>query len=253
MGNNLYSLLIAIIFFFCGLSPVYANEWALAGSTPGRHRGPVTAIVSSGNTIISAGEDGFLEFWNISGGIATERFQVSPYSITAMAMKPGFDELCIVESDGLGLYRVSAWDYRTRRNIFTLRFRDTISYITYSSGGNFIIAARTGRTGLVFIDSVSGDILQSPQLLTGTIGLAVTGRSERNMVVYLASGAISYWDLDTGSETNRFNVPPNLYSPVLFGNSRYLAGVNAQGLAVINAVSGEVLARETNVPDGSIL
>jgi hypothetical protein len=234
---------------------VNGNEWAFSGVMPGGHRGTVNALVFKGERILSAGEDGFLEIWDVRG--AQERFQLSPYRITAMAERPGKDEICLIESDGLGLYRISAWNFKEHRNIFSLRLRDPFDSVFYSMGGNFIIAARSGGlsggAGLIFIDPVSGDILQSPSSLTGTVSLAVTGRTERNMMVYTTSGILSYWALDSGSETSRFSVPPNLHSPALFSNSRYLAGVNAEGLAVINAVSGELLARDNSVPGDSLL
>ena len=244
-----------VILAIAGIVPLYGNDWAFGGTVPGGHRGPVSALVHREDIVISAGEDGFLEIWDTgpAAGHASQRFQVSPYSIISMAARPGKDEVCLVESDGLGLYRVSAWNYRERNNLFTLRFRDPISHITYSTGGSFIIAARTGRTGIVIIDSNSGGILQSPQDLTGNIGLAVTGRSERNMMIYLTSGVLSYWDLETGTETNRFNVPQNLFSPAFFGNNRFLAGVNAEGLSVVHAASGEMIAGDRSVPDGSLL
>jgi WD40 repeat protein len=202
--------------------------------------------------VISAGEDGFLEIWDVRSGLASERFQISPYSIIAMADRPGKDELCVVESDKFGLYRIGVWNFRERRNIFTLQSRDPISHVSYSMGGNFIIAARIGMTGLIFIDSASGELLQSPSL-TGTVGLAVTGRSERNVLVYLTSGALSYWDLESGDETSRFGAPANLNSPVLFGNNRYLAGIGTRGLIVIHAASGEIIAQLNAVPAGSLL
>jgi hypothetical protein len=170
-----------------------------------------------------------------------------------MAGRPGRDEICLLENDGLGICRISAWNYKERRNIFTLELRDPIAHVSYSMGGKFIIAARTGRTGILLIDSATGDILQSPQSLAGTVSLAVTGKSERNMLVYFASGGLSYWDLESGNETNAFDAPANLHSPVLFSNSRYLAGLNAKGLMVINAVSGELLTVEESVPPDSLL
>ena len=231
--------------------PLHGNDWVFTGTITGGHRGPVNALVHKDNIILSAGEDGFLETWKTSGQ-AGERFQISPYRITAMAGRPGKDEVCLIESDGMGMYRLSAWNYNERRRIFTRQLRDPIGYISYSMGGNFIIAARTGRTGLMFFDSASGDTLQSPQSLTGYISLAVTGRSERNMLVYCASGDLSYWDLESGNETSRFNVPQNLTSPVLFSNNRYLAGLSTDGLTVINVVSGELAARNP-IPAGSLL
>jgi hypothetical protein len=73
------------------------------------------------------------------------------------------------------------------------------------------------------------------------------------MMVYLSSGELSYWDIESGNMTNTFNAPAGLLSPVLFSNSRYLAGVNRQGLSVVHAVSGEVLATDNTVPGDSFL
>jgi WD40 repeat protein len=224
---------------------------------PGGHRGPVNSVVFKGDRILSAGEDGFLVIWDARG--AQERFQLSPYTITAMAERPGKDEICLIESDGLDLYRVSAWNFKERRNIFSLNVRDPVGSVFYSLGGTFIIAARSGRTGLsgggglIFINSDSGEIMQSPPSLSETVGLAVTGRTERNMMVYTTSGTLSYWALESGNETSHFNVPPNLHSLALFSNSRYFAGVNEEGLVVINAVSGDLVARDNSIPGTSLL
>ena len=247
-----------------GIPSLYGNDWAFTGVTPGGHRGPVNALVYKNDLLLSAGDDGFLEIWNTrdsvnlragsrAGGDALERFQVSQHRITAMAGRPEKDEVCLVENDGMGSCRVSAWNYKERRNIFSLQFRDPIGYIFYSMGGSFVIAAGTGRTGLVFINADTGAMLQSPSSLIGTVSLAVTGKSERNMLAYSPSGSLSYWDLESGNETRHFDAPPNLYSPALFSNNRYLAGVNAEGLTVIHAVTGELLARENSIPDASLL
>jgi hypothetical protein len=238
-----------------GTASAYGSEWAFTGVMPRGHSGPVNALVFKGDRILSAGEDGFLGIWDARG--AQERFQLSPYSITAMTERPGKDEICVIESDGLDIYRVSAWNYKERRNIFSLRLRNPVSSVFYSMGGTFIIAARSGglsgEAGLVFIDSATGEILQSPPSLNETVSLAVTGRTERNLMVYSTSGALSYWALESGNETSHFDIPANLRSPALFSNSRYLAGVNAEGLTVVNAVSGELLARDNSVPGGSLL
>jgi len=256
----LCSAVIMGIAALTGIPSLYGNDWAFTGVMPGGHRGPVNALIYKGDFLISAGDDGFLEIWNIrdninlrSGGRALERFQVSQHRITAMAERPEKDEVCLVENDDMGQCRVSAWNYKERRNIFSLQFRDTIGYIFYSMGGSFIIAAGTGRTGLVFINADTGAMLQSPPLLTGTVSLAVTGKSERSMLAYSPSGSLSYWNLESGNETHHFDAPPNLYSPALFSNNRYLAGVNAEGLVVIHAVTGDVLAKENSIPDASLL
>ncbi|MDR0289886.1 MAG: WD40 repeat domain-containing protein [Treponema sp.] len=254
MQGQLRTICFAAVFCtlaLAGTAAVCGSDWAFNGIMPGGHRGKVNAIINKGDIVLSAGEDGFLEVWDSRS--AKERFQASPYSIIAMAERPGTDEVCLLESDGLGLYRISAWNYKERQNIFSSQLRDPKSSVFYSMGGNFIIAAGAGRSGLVLIDSSSGDLLQAPQSLSGSVGIAATGRSERNMVVYLASGSLSYWDLQSGNETTHFDVPANLSSPVLFGNNRYFAGVGPRGLSVINAVSGEVVVQDSSIPGDSLL
>jgi WD40 repeat protein len=254
------SAIVMGIAALAGIPSLYGNEWAFTGIMPGGHRGPVNVLIYKGDFLLSVGDDGFLEIWNArdnvnlrTGGHALERFQISGHRITAMAARPEKDEVCLIENDGIGLWRVSAWNYKERRNIFSLQFRDPIGHISYSMGGSFIIAAGTGRTGLAFINADTGAMLPSPDSITGIVSLAVTGRSERSMLTYSPLGALSYWDLESGNETHHFNAPSNLFSPVLFSNNRYLAGVNAEGLAVIHAVTGELLARESSVPDASLL
>jgi len=259
---RIQALCSAVIMGIAALAgiPLYGSDWAFTGIMPGGHRGPVNALVYKGDLLLSAGDDGFLEIWNTRdsanhrvGAHAQERFQISQQRITSMAGRPDKDEVCLVENDGMGQCRVSAWSYKERRNIFSLQFRDPIGHVFYSMGGSFIIAAGTGRTGLVLINADTGALLQSPSSLTGTVSFAATGKSERNMLTYSPSGSLSYWDLESGNETYHFNVPPNLYSTALFSNNRYLAGVNAEGLTVIHAVTGDVLVKEKSIPDASLL
>jgi len=229
------------------VTPSDAQSWNSSSVTPeiipGGHRGTVTALLVDGKgRILSAGEDGFLEIWNSRA--AEERFQLSPYGIKSMVLNPAKPEITVVESDGLSLYRISAWDYETKKNLFTLRFRDSISYINYSAAGSFLIVVRSGRTGIAFINSETGEVLESPEELPGSIPLAATGRSERNMIFYLPSGILSYWNLETGTETQRFEVPPNISSPILFGNNRFLGGFDSQGLLILDVVTGTTLVRD---------
>ena len=245
-------LTVVCLLSLAGTAPVQGQDWVFTGAVP-KHRGTVNAVVHKGDTILSAGEDGYLEIWNPRSAAAVQRFQVSPYSIAAMAGRPNREEVCIVESDGQGQYRISAWNYKEHRKIFSQGFGDSVNHISYSAGGTFIIAARTGRTGLTLIDSASGNSLRTPSSLLGIVSLAVTGRSERNMAVYHSSGILSYWDLETGRETSRLETPANFASSVLFSNSRFFAGVNAQGLAVIHATTGEILGRDSAVPADSLL
>jgi WD40 repeat protein len=231
-------------------SPTGLDPAALAEG----HSGAVSAMAfdSVRNYVLTAGMDGFLGIWNVKTFSATDRFQASPYPIRSMILRPGKSQLALVESDGVGTYRVSAWDYGLKRNLFTLRFRDPITFINYSAAGNFLIVARSARAGVVFIHPETGETLDSPPNQTGNISFAATGRSERTMMTYAASGQIAYWELNTGRMIQNSVAPPNLGSPVLFGNNRYLCGIDAKGLAVLDAVTGKEIARDRNVDRGRL-
>jgi len=253
LGRNFLPVLLFSTVFFsrAAYGQTGDSNSANAGILPGRHRGAVTCLLRDGNgRILSAGEDGFLEIWNTRS--AEERFQLSPYSIVSMVLRPGKSQITVVENDGLSLYRISAWDYETGKNLFTLRFRDSITYINYSAQGSFLIVARSGRTGVALIHSETGEVLESPGELTGNISFAATGRSERTMICYASSGSLSYWDLESGNETQRFEVPSDISSPVLFGNNRFLGGFDRLGLLVLDAVSGSILARDEYIRQGTI-
>jgi hypothetical protein len=73
------------------------------------------------------------------------------------------------------------------------------------------------------------------------------------MVVYSSTGNISYWDLESGKESDRFSAPEDMSSLVLFGNRRFFAGIDSKGLVVVEAVSGQELARDTSLVRGTLI
>ena len=243
-------LVYALPFVYTAAAQTRSNN-NLNEVLPGKHRGAVTVLIRDDEgRLLSAGKDGFLGIWNSNA--AEERFQLCRNEITLMAARPGKPQISIVESDGLGLYRLSAWDYEKKRNLFTLQFRDSISFINYSAAGNFLIVTRSGRTGAAFIHAETGEVLESPDEITGSVSFAATSRSERVMICYFSSGILSYWNLETGNELQHFDVPPNIQNPILFGNYCFLGGFDSQGLVIIDAVSGVVLARDLNQRQGII-
>ncbi|GHT85873.1 hypothetical protein FACS1894137_10700 [Spirochaetia bacterium] len=224
------------------------------GALAAGHSGAVSAMAYDpvNNYVLSAGMDGFLGIWDIRENSAADRFQVSPYPLRSMSLRPGKSHAALVESDGIAVYRISVWDYELKQNVFTLRFQDPVTFINYSASGNFLMVVRSGRTGLIFIHSETGEILDSPPDLSGAISFAATGKSERSMMSYAVSGRISYWELDSGKAIQSAASPMNLESPVLVGNNRYLCGVDSRGLVVVDAVSGKEIARDQSARRGTL-
>jgi len=224
----------------------------------GGHRGNISALVYSEDTLISAGEDGYIVIWNISEKAAAEQFQLTPYSIKSMIKHPSRAEICIVEEAGIDDYRISAWNYRFKDKLFSIRSKVPVALLNYSANGSYIITA--GLEGLPFslIDSGTGEIIVSPSFESGTAALAITGRNERSMLLYQSDtgdgGQILYLDLgDNASVTGSFQTLGNLARPIIFGNRRYLAGINSGGLFVIDAASGAELANFKNIERNALL
>jgi hypothetical protein len=249
-GIYLLAMLLTVRFVYPQPSSKRLDPATLAAG----HSGAVSSMAfdSVRNCVLTAGMDGFLGIWDMRTLSATDRFQASPYPIRSMILRPGKSQVALVESDGVGTYRISAWDYALKRNLFTLRFRDPITFINYSGAGSFLIVGRSARTGVVFIHPETGVALDSPRNQTGNIIFAATGKSERTMMTYATAGRLAYGELNTGKVIQDSVAPPNMGNPILFGNNRYLSGIDANGLVVLDAVTGKELARDRNVERGRL-
>ena len=234
-----------------------------AADTEG-HRGNITALLHKGNTVISAGEDGFIVIWNVSQRTVSSRFQLTTYRIQSLVSHPEKDEICIIESGGLNNYRISAWNYSLKRKLFSVYSAVPVGFINYSAGGNFIIASGLNGSVLSLLDSVTGRIISAAEIPAGNVSFAITGRAERNILIYQSehdeyperagyTGRILYYDIDSHKVTGSFHAPGNLSSPVIFGNNRFLAGVNSDGLMLIDAASGDIFDVIANMERNTLL
>jgi hypothetical protein len=224
-----------------------------SGPSAGGHRGAVTVMLPAGEgRIYSAGADGFIGLWD--SGASRGRFQISAWGITHMAIRPAesaVTQMAVGESGGSGRYRISVWDYTSRTKLFSLPLKDPVSFVGYSASGTFLMASTSGSAGLIFLDPENGTLLEAPPS-ADRITFAVTGKSEKTLLSYSPSGALSYWDFETGEEIRRFSVSRNLSSVLLFGSRRFFAGIGSDGLSVFDAVSGSLIAREKSITRGKL-
>ncbi|MDR0707811.1 MAG: hypothetical protein LBF60_08045 [Treponema sp.] len=244
--------LYILLFSSCASISNAQNSFQVSGG----HRGPIRAVVYDGSRVITAGEDGFLGFWNMRRRAAEERFQISDLPLKAMRLRPEKPHLAVIESDGKRR-RVSAWNYETKGRLFSIDFNAEPAFIAYSGAGGFLIVAKSDRTGTVCLDGDTGELLYTIPDIAGGATLAATGKSETSMISYMPSGVISYWNLAQKKEIQQCGTVANLQTPILFGNNRFIAGVGvdssgARGLFVIDAVTGKTLDYDSRVARGSV-
>jgi hypothetical protein len=225
---------------------------AFATAPAGPHAGKVNAIaVTERGDILSVGDDGYLNRWDGDASACADRFQLSQYAVEAIACRPGTPEIAVLESDGLGLFRISAWNYLEKRKLFTLRFKDSVSFLRYSASGSFILVGRSAQTGVALIEAATGEVRPPPPSLTGPVSFAATGKSEKTMVVYSSFGELGYWDLSSGQQVKSVPAPVGLRDCVLLSNNLCLAARDGLSFVLIDSLTGAVLYRQTLVDPAS--
>jgi hypothetical protein len=241
------------IFFLLFISfPLFCFDIA------GGHKGKVTALIHDGNTVISAGEDGFIVIWSVSQKAAMEKFQLTTNTVKSMVKHPEKDEICVIESGDTGSSRISVWNYKVKERLFSVQTGEAASFINYSAGGKYIITADFKGTYFIMLDSANGKTISQINIPSGGVTFGITGKTEQNIFLYQGKnedfeGQILYLDLVSRSVIGRFKAPADISNPVIFGNNRFFAGINSNGLLLTDAASGLLLDNIQDIERGALL
>jgi WD40 repeat protein len=233
---------------------IFSLQHLIAADIAGGHKGNITTVINYAENVISACEEGFIVLWDVNRKSALERFQLTANKIDKLIVNPQNNDICIVETGSFNSCMISVWNFGQKEKLFSLHSSHPVTYINYSANGSYIMAAGFNGSPLTLINSATGEIVSIPDI-TGSVVLAVTGRAERNILLYLSGyeGEIVYLDINSGSVTASYHAPGGIIHPVIFGNNRFIAGVNYDGLLLIDAASGEIFDRVENADRLSFL
>ncbi len=238
-----YAFIKKISFFFAFFAASAFLSAQTHDSTQS-HQNGVTSLSyrNSDGSVFSSGSDGFLIKWNPDG--IGEHYQVSDLPIRMMARSPNGNEIAVYESDGASLNRVSIWDWKNLRRKAAFRFSDTITSISYSSKGSYVICGTASVNGTYFINPATSNIEKNKlKEGTGVVNYTYTSDSENSLLTYSPSGNITYYSLKTGTKKQRFQAEYNLTQVGLFNNGVFIAGYKDRNIYVIQAVTGKTLAK----------
>ena len=178
------SVLPACIFFMLSLSVSAQSHISTQA-----HQSIVSAVVaanygSSQKTFFSAGEDGFLIKWTDDG--QGEHYQISDLQIKLAAVYPAKNLAAVYETDSGLINRVSVWDFNSLSRIYARRFSDSVTSLTFSANGTYLIVGTATVDGAVFLRTTDGAVVDKIKGPTGILSYASTSSSEKTLCTYYA-------------------------------------------------------------------
>jgi hypothetical protein len=233
----------ALLFFI--LSTLSLSLSAQSHISTQSHQSVVSAIVpansgDSQKTFFSAGEDGFLIKWTDDD--QGEHYQISELPIKMAAVCPGKNLVAVYETDSGLINRVSVWDFTTLTRKYARRFSDSVTSLTFSANGTYLIVGTAAVDGAVFMradDGTTTDKIKDP---TGIFSFASTSGSEKTFCTYSPAGTISYYNMQTGRLKGKFPTENGLSRVTIFNSDMFLAGIKDNTVFVVSALSGDTIA-----------
>jgi len=226
------------------LSFLAAGIFAQSHTSSQSHLSEITSIseISGDGSIFTTGNDGFVIKWANNEG---DHYQLTDSQIKIIARNPSNNnEIAIYETDGSSFHRVTVWNWTTYTKRYGFLFNSSITSLSYSSKGTYLICGSTSENGTYFINNASGNLVNAKiKENTGVVSMAVTSPSEKNVAMYSPTGSLSYYNLKTGVKSEKLSVEKNLSQGTMFNNFVFFAGVRDRILYVYDARLGSVIGR----------
>ena len=207
------------------------------------HQGQVTQIApvstrGTDGTYYSASDDGFVIKWTFDG--QGEHYQFSDVAIKLIAVSPNGNEIALYETDGGSINRITVWDWKTLSRKYLKKFSDSITSLTYSANGTYLIAGTATVDGAVFIRTQGWQMVDKIKENTGIVSYIHTSKTEKTCVFYSPSGTLSFYNLSTGKLKQKMQIVKGLSQTVMYNENRYFAGVRDNTIYI--TFSGKTIA-----------
>lgn len=230
--------LLALSILFLLFCSIYAQSFI--STQP--HSGKINDSAVSDDALYTAGDDGFVIRWTYEG--TGERYQVSDLEVKMIAVSPNGNDIAIYETDGYSINRISVWNWKTKKRRFNpKRISDTITSLSYSEKGTFLMIGTTSVSGTIFLNANNGNILNKQADPTTMVTLACTSATEKSSFMYTQLGNLVYTNMQTGANKQTVSVDSGLSQPLLFHNDIFFSGVKDNYIYIYHAVTGDQLAR----------
>jgi hypothetical protein len=242
MNKNLQGKTVLFILFFLQFSLHVSAQSHISTQS---HQSVVSVVVPANTgttkkTFFSAGEDGFLIKWTDDD--QGEHYQISELPVKLAAVYPEENLIAVYETDSGLINRVSVWDFNTLSRKYARRFSDSVTSLTFSANGTYLIVGTASVDGAVFMRTTDGTIIDKIKDSTGILSFSSTSSSEKSFCTYSPAGTISYYNMQTGKLKVKFSTEPGLSQVTTYNNDMFLTGVKNNTVFVVFALSGDTIA-----------
>lgn len=210
--------------------------YAQAHNSTQSHQQPVTAVTPLKNVnnnteeYFSAGDDGFVIRWSEDG--QGEHYQFSDIGIKMIAVSPNGNDIAIYETDGGSTNKVSVWDWRTFTRKYQKKFTDSVTSLSYSAKGTYLIVGTATVDGAVFIRTSNWQVTDKIKSNTNIVNYILTSDSEKTVVFYSPSGTLAFYNLADGKLKQKMTIVKGLSQPVMYNSNKYFAGVKDNNIYI---------------------
>ncbi len=233
-------IIILFISFLIATTYVSASERILINSG---HTGPVDALALDYNNqkLFSGDENGTVKIWDLHKNQLCMNLQVSHLPVRKIAVNPRNATIAVLTTDGLSSFRLSVWNWKTGKKLFSHRLGEMPLFLKYSPKGSFIVYGNPDWNSVVFLDAKKGYRQQILTKGTGIVSTAFISSSEKTILLYTPSGTIQYWNLKTGKQRIQpIRTKGNLSAVNILRNGKYLTGYYDGNYYLIDLVTGQV-------------
>lgn len=232
--------LVPLVVIFCSacvsVPGIFAAPPEVTIAVNSGHIGVVHTLANqtAGRFLFSGGADGTVRIWDTEDRKIVDTVHVTPFEIRRIAVNPVRPQFAVLETDGTAVFRVSAWDWEQKKQLFVFELDEFPLYLGYSPKGSFFVYSETDWNSLTFLESTSGRRLQYLRQGFGIVSFLTISDSESTIITYNPVGTITYWDLKSGEQRYQFKTLPNLRAMSVNSTKRYMAATDGRRLVYVD-------------------
>lgn len=209
------------------------------------HSHPVQTFARNGKLLFSSDNSGILMVWNTENGSLIKKLQVSYLMVKDLAVNAAGTHVAVVETDTISSFKLSVWDLKEDKKLFSHGMDELPLFIQFSPGGNYIIYSKTDWNGLRFLDAYKG--FEVPLMFDdyGIVSSIYITASEKTLLFYSPSGTIQYWNLTSGEiKTSPIRTRKDLSSISMTEDGAFMAASDSTNLYLISLQTGKTLSTQ---------